>query len=59
LPAFILAASYQVFCGIRINYHFVRIPRYRKKVLTGSVHKRLKEIFEEIAAELGFENLAL
>jgi putative transposase len=43
----------------QINYHLVRIPRYRKKVLTGSVHKRLKEIFGEIAAELDFENLAL
>ena len=43
----------------QINYHLVRIPRYHKKVLTGSIHKRLKEIFEEITAELGFENLAL
>jgi len=43
----------------QINYHFVWIPRYRKKVLTGPVYKRSKEIFEEKTAELGFENLAL
>jgi len=42
-----------------INYHFVRIPHYRKKVLTGPVYKRLKEIFKGKTAELGFGILVL
>jgi putative transposase len=41
------------------NDHFVWISRYREKVHTGPVFKRSKEIFEEIAVELGFENLVL
>ncbi len=37
----------------------VRIPHYSKKELTDHVDNRLKQIFEEIAAELGFEILPL
>ncbi len=42
-----------------INYHLVWIPRYRKKVLVGSVEARLKELLAEIAMQYGFEILAV
>ncbi|WP_199624861.1 IS200/IS605 family transposase [Paenibacillus alkalitolerans] len=31
-----------------INYHFVFCPRYRRKVLTGQVEVRFKELLQEI-----------
>ncbi len=46
-------------CVYQINYHFVWIPRYRKKVLVGAVAKRLQAICATIATELEFEILAL
>jgi len=46
-------------CVYQINYHFVWIPRYRKKVLVGPVAKRLQAICATIATELEFEILAL
>jgi REP-associated tyrosine transposase len=42
-----------------INYHLVWIPRNRKKVLVGPVEARLKELLAEIAAQYGFEILAV
>jgi putative transposase len=42
-----------------INYHLVWIPHYRKKVLVGPVEARLKELLAEIAAQYGFEILAV
>jgi len=42
-----------------INYHLVRIPRYRKKVLVGPVEARLKELLAEIATQNRFEILAV
>jgi len=35
----------------KITYHFVWIPKRRKKVLIGDVSKRLKEICEQVAVE--------
>ena len=35
-----------------INCHFVWCPKYRRKVLTGAVAERLKELLYEKAAEL-------
>ena len=35
-----------------INYHFVWIPKRRKKVLTGNVAKRLEELLYEKIKEL-------
>lgn len=35
-----------------INYHFVWCPKYRRKVLTGAVAERLRELLLEKVAEL-------
>ena len=35
-----------------INYHFIWIPRRRRKVLTGDVKKRVSELIYEKTAEL-------
>ena len=43
----------------RINYPLVWIPRFRKEVLVGPVEARLKELLAEIAAQYGFEILAV
>ena len=43
----------------QINYHFVWIPRYRKKVLVGAIAERLRTICATVAAKLEFEILAL
>lgn len=40
-----------------INYHFVWIPKYRRKVLTGKVPERLIELLKEKSAELDGEIL--
>lgn len=32
-----------------INYHLVWCPKYRRKILTGSISNRLSELFKEIA----------
>jgi putative transposase len=42
-----------------INYHFVWIPKRRKKVLFGDVAKRLETLLYEKAKELDCEILAL
>jgi putative transposase len=43
----------------RLAYHFVWIPRYRRKVLTGDVAQRLEELVREISAARGWEVEAL
>lgn len=42
-----------------VNYHFVWCPRYRRKVLAGSVETRLRELIQEVAETLELEILAL
>lgn len=42
-----------------INYHFVWCPKYRKKVLVGSVKKRLEEVLCELAEKMEFKILSL
>jgi len=37
------------------KYHIVWCPKYRRKVLTGDVEKRLKEIIHQVADELSVE----
>lgn len=34
----------------RLAYHYVWVPRYRRKVLTGGVAQRLEEMIREICA---------
>ncbi len=43
----------------QINYHFVWIPKRRKKVLVGDVAWRLNEICQEVAQERGWTILKL
>ena len=38
-----------------LKYHLFWVPKYRKLVLKGSLAKRLKEIFQEIAKRYEFE----
>jgi putative transposase len=38
-----------------IKYHFVWIPKYRKKILTKGVETKIKETLEEIARQYDFE----
>lgn len=38
-----------------IQYHFVWIPKYRKRVLVGVIKERVKELIEEGAEMNGFE----
>jgi putative transposase len=42
-----------------MNFHFVWIPRRRRKVLIGEVATRLGEIIEETASELNLNILAM
>ncbi|MEG4853260.1 IS200/IS605 family transposase [Microcoleus sp. B5-D4] len=42
-----------------LNYHFVFIPKRRKKVLVGSVATKLREIFLALSIEKGWDILAL
>lgn len=41
------------------NYYMVSIPKYRRRVLTGSVKAHLEQLIPAIAAEHGTEVLAL
>ena len=43
----------------RLAYHFVWIPRYRRKVLTGDVARRLEELIREICTARDWEVEAL
>jgi putative transposase len=40
---------------VNINYHIIWCPKYRRKILVGSIETRLKEILLEIAEECGCE----
>lgn len=42
-----------------VNYHFVWIPKRRKKVLVGEIAGRTRQIFLELAIEKGWDILAL
>ncbi|QSJ19579.1 IS200/IS605 family transposase [Nostoc sp. UHCC 0702] len=42
-----------------INYHFVFIPKRRRKVLKGDIATRVRQIFLELAIEKGWDILAL
>lgn len=42
-----------------VNYHFVFIPKRRRKVLTGAIATRTRQIFAELAIEKGWDILAL
>lgn len=42
-----------VFCSCK--YHVVWCPKYRRKVLTGAVEPRLKELIQEAAAEINVD----
>jgi len=42
-----------------INYHFVWIPKYCKKIVSGPIKFRIEELFLEIASAYNFEILAL
>ena len=42
-----------------INYHFVWIPKYRKKVLVGKVADRCRKLIEKVAKKNGIEILSL
>ena len=42
-----------------INYHFVFIPRRRRKVLIGEVEQRLKELIYELSANIEAKVIAL
>lgn len=42
-----------------MNYHFVWCPKYRRKVITGAVEKRLKQLLQEKSQDMGCNILAL
>ncbi|MEY4520806.1 MAG: hypothetical protein RLZZ499_3406, partial [Cyanobacteriota bacterium] len=42
-----------------INYHFVWIPKRRKKILTGKIERRLRDIIYQKASELECVVIAL
>lgn len=42
-----------------VNYHFVFIPKRRRRVLVGDIAARLKQIFLELAIEKNWDLLAL
>jgi putative transposase len=41
-----------------VNYHFVFIPKRRRKVLTGKIATRIRQIFLELAIEKNWDILA-
>jgi putative transposase len=46
-------------CRYSLQYHFVWIPKYRRKVLVGALEKRLKEILREICRDYRFRIIAM
>ncbi len=42
-------------CVYNVNYHIVWSVKYRRKVLTTKIEQYLKDLFQEIAEEKGFE----
>jgi putative transposase len=46
-------------CKFLLNYHFVWIPKRRRKVLTGNIATRVRQIFLELSVEKGWDILAM
>lgn len=42
-------------CVYNVNYHIVWSVKYRRKILTNEIEQYLKELFQKIAKEKGFE----
>ena len=42
-------------CVFNINYHIVWSSKYRRKVLTADIERRLKEILIDVGKQKGFE----
>ena len=42
-------------CVFNINYHIVWSTKYRRKVLTDDIEKRLKEILMDVGKQKGFD----
>ena len=42
-----------------LNYHFVFVPKYRKKVLIGRIRDRLGRLIREQCEKYGFEIISL
>lgn len=42
-------------CVFNINYHIVWSTKYRRKVLSDDIEKRLKEILADVGKEKGFD----
>ena len=42
-------------CVFNINYHIVWSTKYRRKVLTDDIEKRLKEIIVDVGKQKGFD----
>jgi len=42
-----------------MDYHFVWTPKYRKKVIVGSVEKRLKSLLQQKCKQLDIEIISL
>ncbi|MDI6891325.1 MAG: IS200/IS605 family transposase [Thermodesulfovibrionales bacterium] len=42
-------------CVYDLKYHFVWIPKYRKRTFNSKMANRLKEVFQEIAGQYEFE----
>ena len=42
-----------------MNYHFVWCPKYRRKVITGNIEKRLKQLLVQKTGELDCKIIAL
>ena len=42
-----------------LNYHFVWIPKYRRKILVGDVAEMLQQLIEEVAERNNIEILSL
>lgn len=54
-----LQAGKTRWCQYQIAYHFVWIPRYRRRILTGEVQAAAKAAIEACCKMHGFELLAL
>lgn len=44
--------------GYNLNYHLVWCPKYRRRILTGSVAHRTAELLKEIAVRWNLEIIA-
>ncbi|MGI0133542.1 MAG: IS200/IS605 family transposase, partial [Candidatus Micrarchaeaceae archaeon] len=44
---------------VMVNYHIVFCPKYRRKILTGAIKKRLEEISKDVERDNGWKILAM